>query len=517
MTDTASEGELDITVVLGLRAHSDNPWVLPRLRLWAAHYRPRPSVIVVDMGSPGPYAEQVDAICREEGFRRIRIDDDGLYSQSIARNAGAMAAPTDLIFFCDVDCIGERDLFLRLRDHAEALDLRRCFDQLVVLPAYHLEAEASQAILNVPAKRRSEHLSRAFVDALHAPRGDVAELVDPFSNIFLCHRDFFSLTGGYDPSFRGHGSEDFELMIRSALHSGHLPIPERLAEDLRGPTDPGFWGVRPYEGFRRLGEATALQAELAGLRVAHLHHDRARQKDAWYRENDWKRDRFTPRVERARSGWTGLLRSDGLERTSRRVALVRADWHASVLLALRLDGVGLEVVAPETLDRAPEEILSDTDCGELVYVAAGSADRGGPLALAAKARGWKVHRVCRGQSEQLWHLHDVDRPPSRFIGARSEGFRIERFGGSHPREFVRALETRPLTPTSFAAARIGQAIRGGEGVTEVLPEELWRWLPRRLREESTARRRLRKLRKLLRDPRKFLEDSRLVERARGKR
>jgi len=497
--------EPGLTVVLGLRPHEGNPWVLPRLRKWAEHYNPRPPVIVADMGSPEPQAGQVKRICEEQGFRRLRIDDDGIYSQSVARNAGAQAADTELIFFCDVDCIGPSDLFARLAAHAEAIALPRCFDQLVVLPAYHLEREASEAIASASPAERSATLTRAFVDAVHAPRGTVAELVDPFSNIFLCHRDFFSMVGGYDPAFRGHGSEDFELMIRAALHGGHLPIPDRLADDLRGPTDPGFWGVRPFEGFRRLGEATALQAELAGLRVAHLHHDRARHQDAWYRENDWRRDRFTPRVQRALSGWTGLLESDGLERRVRRLALVREDWQASVLLALRLDGVGLDVVTNALPSGSAER--------SLVYVAGTHADDGGPLVAEARERGWTVEAIHRGADDELWHLHGRDQPASRFIGSRAEGFRVIEHRG---RALERAIEQRPLTASSYAAARLGVAVRGGNAVTEALPPEITRFLPRHLREQSLARKGLRKLRKLLRDPRQFVKDSRLAELPWGK-
>lgn len=501
MTETA---DLGLTVVLGLRAHGANPWVLPRLQQWAAHYDPRPSVIVADMGSTEPFATRVASICESQGFERVRIEDEGIYSQSVARNAGALAASTDLVFFCDVDCIGPRDLFARLMEHAKAIDLYRCFDQLVVLPAYHLEREASEAIVAAGDDQRHETLARTLVDAVYAPRGTVAELIDPFSNLLLCHRAFFDLAGGYDPAFRGHGSEDFEFMIRCGLHGGHLPLPARLPEDLRGPTDPLFWGIRPYEGFRRLGEATAVRAELAGLRMAHLWHPRSRTRDAWYEANDWGRDRFDSVMARDLEGWTGLLQSDGLERVYVATALVREDWQASVLLPLRWRDIGLQVVQNDHRSPGAVEAL---DAGPLHFIVSQPGDEGGPLVARARSAGREVVPIERGSTDLEWRLDGPDSPPTRFVGSRERGFRVVQHPSQPNREFLRALLERPLSPTSYAAARLGLAIRSTGGASERIPPELRKWLPRSVREESRPKRAMRKLRKLLRDPRAFVTDS----------
>lgn len=496
----SSSSETRMSVVLGIRAHAGNPWLLPRLGQWSAHYDPCPEIIVADMGSSGSHGREVQAICEREGYRHLRIEDDGTYSQSIARNAGALAANTDLVFFCDVDCIGPSDLFARLARHAEAIDLCRCFDQLVVLPVYHLESEASESLASAPASNRSALLERYFVDAVHAPRGSVAELVDPFSNVLLCHVDFFRLVGGYDRSFRGHGSEDFELMIRCALHSGHLPLPGRISEDLRGPTDPGFWGIRPYEGFRRLGEATATQAELAGIRMAHLAHPRVRGGDSWYDANDWRRERFAQKMQRNLRGWAGLLQSDGFDAARRASVVVREDWEASVLLPLRWRGLTLELVEAGTETTHPDQ-------RPLYFVQTHAADRGGPIVERARDAGQTIIRVERGTSDLLWHLDGPSEPPTRYIGSRADGFRVVSHPEASDRDFERAQIERPLSRTSYAAARVGVAVHSSDGVQEVIPTELEHWLPRSVREEPPTKRAWRKLRKLLRDPKAFLQDS----------
>jgi predicted glycosyltransferase involved in capsule biosynthesis len=499
----------DVTVVMGLRAHQANPWVLPRLRAWADHYDPRPRVLVVDLGSTAAFAKAIRDTCRFARLELVRSDDAGVYSQAIARNIGAARVETPLVFFTDVDCIGPRDFFRRLVAHANALGLASCFDQPIILPAYHLESEASASVLAArDAGARDERLARAFVDAVFDARGATAEYVDPFSNMFLCHRDFFSLVGGYDHGFRGHGSEDFELMLRMCLHSGQLPIPERPASDLRGPTDPGFWGIKPYEGFRRLGEAAAFQSELAGLRVAHLHHDRSRG-DRWYDENDWERQRFEPAVREDMDGWTRLLARDFLPRQKHTLGLVRAPWEASLMLALRLDShrvIPVECSGDRVTTARAE--LERESFDHLVFV--DDAD-GDALEVLCRQRGVVPIRLRCGSREGSWFFDGLTDEPSRFLGDRVGGYRVEELAGSRHVRYERALQRRPMDLTSYAAARLGTAIAVSPGgLVEMLPESLRRWVPRSVREEPPHLRALRKARKLLVDPGRFFADSRVA-------
>ena len=52
-----------------------------------------------------------------------------------------------------------------------------------------------------------------------------------------------------------------------------------------------FFAARPYSGFRRLFELMSQPSEGLGLKVFHLYHHREQGHD-WYRNNDWKREKF---------------------------------------------------------------------------------------------------------------------------------------------------------------------------------------------------------------------------------
>lgn len=333
----------DITLVISVRAHDANPWLLPRLSMLAGHYDPMPTVVVSDLGSRGALRHELAQCCAEHGFHYTRIDDDDVYSAAIGRNRGAEAASSDLLFFSDVDCFGESDLFARLAKHANDIQLGECFDQLVVLPAYHLTHEATKAVLAVGRGKRGAFLARAMAAAVFGARNHIVEYVDPFSNFLLCRRDFFSFVGGYNESFRGHGSEDFEFLLRCADETRQLPLPKRPARDRFSPIRNGFFsGKKPYAGFRRLGELMAYPAEAAGLRIAHLHHERSMLTDSWYTERDVRRARLRReallylREEGVALGYDWLRRDK-----SALVVLGRGRAARDLVLPLRLCGYRL--------------------------------------------------------------------------------------------------------------------------------------------------------------------------------
>src|SRR5690606_31476044 len=103
-------------------------------------------------------------------------------------------------------------------------------------------------------------------------------------------RDLFSLIGGYDERFRGHGSEDFEFLTRLAIYGKHLPMPCDWRRDCYGPLKDEFYRQKDYVGFRRLFEAMSYPAEAFGQRVFHMWHPR--DGEGWTKDNDWKRTRL---------------------------------------------------------------------------------------------------------------------------------------------------------------------------------------------------------------------------------
>lgn len=353
----------DITLVISVRAQSSNPWLLPRLRMLAGHYEPMPAIVISDVGSPGTFRGELEQCCADSGFEYVRVDDENVFSAAVGRNRGAEAAASELLFFSDVDCFGERDLFARLAKHANDMRLGECFDQVVVLPAYHLTHEVTDIVTAADPSERGDLLAQAMVAAVFGARNDVVDYVDPFSNFLLCRRDFFSFVGGYNETFRGHGSEDFEFLLRCAAEGRQLPLPRAPARDRFSPARNAFFsGRKPYVGFRRLGELMAYPAEAAGLRIAHLHHERSTTKDSWYAEHDVRRARLKRETIPYLRDDGAALRYDWLEREkSALVVLARGRAARDLVMPMRMCGYRLtpwvveELAAVDAIERALDE------------------------------------------------------------------------------------------------------------------------------------------------------------------
>ena len=339
----------DVTAIIGLRAHQDNPWVVERLRMLAGYYDPQPHILVADFGSHGEWQKQLAEICSEANLSYHHVDDQDTFSAACARNLGAAQATTELLFFMDIDCFGEQDLFKRMVALANAINLGGCFDQIINVPLYHLTESTSEQFQEVAKSERSGFLAGALAQASFARPGRIVDYVDPCSNMFLCHRMFFELTGGFNESFRGHGSEDFEFLLRFAVLSQQFPLPSDLGEDHFGPFSEAFFKHRPYKGFRRLFEVMAFQAETAGLRLAHLDHPRPRNTD-WHRKNDRDRSRFARQTEGYLSTPYSMLHCDWINRPRRAHTTHREVDALGQLLPLRLAGYhvdGDDLVGPE--------------------------------------------------------------------------------------------------------------------------------------------------------------------------
>lgn len=305
----------DITMVFCVRLHEGNPWIAARLDMMARYYDPCPPIVVVDFGSEATQAGAIATICRQHGYQYHFVDDQGVFSLSLARNIGASLCETDFVYFCDPDFISERDLFRRLAETATALDMRNVIDVMLNPPAFHLgAAETAQfEARNSPEEQSSLLRKLGFVLNYSAVSKEEEQYVAPYSNVFLIGRKMFSLVGGYDTSFRGHGSEDFEFLLRFCIHAGTLPLPQDPEKNLFGPIDASFYQAKSYAGFRRLFELLSQPTEGLGIKAFHLHHPRAREQE-WYTSGDKKRRQFRSATKKYLRQQHQLLAVDHIDR-----------------------------------------------------------------------------------------------------------------------------------------------------------------------------------------------------------
>ncbi|WP_373414622.1 glycosyltransferase [Ensifer aridi] len=423
----------DITMVLCVRLHNGNPWIADRIDRMATYYSPCPPIVIVDFGSEHDKAKVLSEICERNGFGFHHVADYGVFSLATARNVAFEKTCTDFVFFCDPDFVSERSLFATLAATATDLNMREVIDIMLNPPAFHLSASKTEAFerLATPEAQSSFIRRASFGSNYEAVGEEEGEFVAPYSNVFLINRKMFSLVGGYDSNFRGHGSEDFEFLLRFAVHSSHLPLPKDPQEDRFAPLKSEFFKARPYVGFRRLLELMSQPTEGLGIKVFHLHHYREKAND-WYGNNDWKRARFREATDKFLYSHHELLSIDYLTRSKKIACFCKNPDTWGYFLPLRL--AGYEIVP--VFDDAPPTIAAITNAlveGEIEdvaifnpYMKSHSAFR--TVVILAREMSRKVIVIERGALPgTIYYDDDVC---YNLASYGEEAFEQERFSGA---------------------------------------------------------------------------------------
>lgn len=286
----------DITVCLGIRVSEVTPWILERLKFTLAYYTPAPKFLIVDLGSEPEFAQKIESACQQyTNVKYLYVDDKDTFASGKARNIAGRAAETPYIFFSDADFVYERSIFQRLADLADDLEMSVSIRRMLFMPIYHVAKEATEEFEELATFEEKHQFIQnlSFLGQQTSFKG-LFEFVAPYSNAFLIHKDFFDLSGGYCDEFRGHGSEDFEYLIRLGLLSTNTPIPSSFDKDFYGPLKDSFFGNRDYSGFRRYLEVLTAPGESFGLKTFHMWHEKPATKGYWTAQNDWKKRALQP-------------------------------------------------------------------------------------------------------------------------------------------------------------------------------------------------------------------------------
>ncbi|MDN2656482.1 hypothetical protein OW493_08475 [Cobetia sp. 14N.309.X.WAT.E.A4] len=349
----------DITMVICIRLHGQNPWVLDRLKLAANYYNPAPRILIVDFGSESEYQAQIKSVCNENDVDYFYVDDKGVYSAAVAHNRGFEKVSTDLVLFSDIDFVFKSTMFGELAETAISLEMNKKIDTFINFTAYHLNKNTSEEYSEFEKKiDKDRFLTKVSYQATLEKNGNSVEFIAPYSNVYLMNVKLYSLIGGYHESFRGHGSEDFEFFIRLAYYTKLQPIPEEIEKDKYGPTKRDFLWVKQYRGFRRLNEALALPSELMGFKVFHLWHPTKSEND-WRSHNDWRRERMTSIVNSYKDKKNKILNIDFINRNKNALCICKHEEHYGYFSPLRIAGYKLDVIydgSPKSLDYIKEKI-----------------------------------------------------------------------------------------------------------------------------------------------------------------
>lgn len=327
----------DITLCYAIRSSEITPWIIKRLEFALTFYSPMPNILVVDFGSEEPFKDKIKNTCLKNNANHIYVNDNGVFSLSKARNIAFKKTQTEFVFFADIDFVYESDIFYKLAKIAERLNLKKNPKKVITMPIFHIgkeETEAFESAKSIDEKDRI--IAKWSFDGLVTEFGKKFEFIAPYSNSFFMHKSMFDMAGGYCDEFRGHGSEDFDFMIRLAKLATNIPSPKGLDKDFYGPLKSSFWGKKDYIGFRRYLEALAMPSESLGLKAFHLWHEKPSAKGYWTQSNDWKRERFNNVLSRYSEHDSKLLNVDYLRRDKKALCIFSDKEQWGYFLPLRM-------------------------------------------------------------------------------------------------------------------------------------------------------------------------------------
>jgi predicted glycosyltransferase involved in capsule biosynthesis len=357
---TKSYSEKDITYVLTVRLSEVTPWILERIEFCLNFYHPAPQVLLLDFGSKDEYSTLIQHACQAAGARYIKINDDQTFSAAKAKNLAFQYIDTDLMLLSDIDCVFDQDIFKHLAKDATLLEFDLNPRRYITFPVTHLAKNISETFSQLSTEEKVKSLRQFDYYSHQAEFKKDIEFIAPYSNILFMHKKLYDMSGGYCDIFRGHGSEDFEYLIRLGYLTSDLPKPRNLNRDFYGPLKDSFWQANSYEGFRKYLEALTFSSENLGYKTYHLWHPKPSEQGYWTQKNDWKRERFNQILGLYQNKEEKILELDYHPREKTALCLMNDADQWGYFLPLRLLGYHLDIASrnePNEIHSAYKKII----------------------------------------------------------------------------------------------------------------------------------------------------------------
>ncbi len=231
-------------------------------------------ILVVDYGTSEERRHEIaDVSGRYNHLDVFRVDERGTFSIGRARDIGVQRARTPVVMFHDVDFLCTAATYRRIHERARARNLDATVYDFFCVPTLYLTHAGTEAYLEsrengicADTMAHGWYMRGESKNFEHCAMGSSALVINRYGYLAL---------GGHDPSFVGHGAEDFELYHRLAAFAPRAPRPEQYYENITDTT-AGYKGFRAY--FALLG----LDMWMAGICTMHLHHPRREATDESY-------------------------------------------------------------------------------------------------------------------------------------------------------------------------------------------------------------------------------------------
>lgn len=289
-----------LSIIIPFGTSLERPFIKERVELKAKELvsDERVEYIFVEGYSSHAYGE-LEALIKERGHVYLKDEaqiKERKFSQGQCRNLGARYASSSVMMSLDVDYIITDETLVKILNLIETKGIASNPNAFFVLPCVFLNELGTDLVQSEGLKR----LEGLFKDDLITGKREFVKFFMRASSSVVMNRFKFLELGGYDESFVGWGSEDFDFLARLLRTSASFEaLPKELdffAKD---------WEFDEFKGFRAWFSLVAAQALLHSLFIFHLWHPEPFNRLSYYANRHINAAKFNKTLKKYKNIFDG--------------------------------------------------------------------------------------------------------------------------------------------------------------------------------------------------------------------
>ncbi len=241
----------------------------------------------------------------QNGHRYYKDEKQTAFNLGECRNIGVINSYAQVFIFLDVDYYISRETLKKLLQLIEVKQIAEHPNNFLVMPCVFL-TEFGTGYIQSQSESKWDILIQ--YDIISESKNIAKSLAIGSSSIVMNKHKYMEM-GGNDPSFCGHGYEDFDFMYRLIVSTKAITeFPQSLSYDARS------WNFTTYKGFRALFSVPGFEAIPYGLYLYHFDHPRP-NNDGYLDNMKTNHNRFYSRLNQYHimpDGPDPILYSQGL-------------------------------------------------------------------------------------------------------------------------------------------------------------------------------------------------------------
>ena len=258
---------IELSIIIPIRCTMGREYIIDRLEYFglSISFDKRIEVIVVDSGSDPVYRTKIKRICKRYNFKCFYVKSENqVFSPGQARDYGASVSCGKYLVFQDIDLFPSPTFYDDIMMECQVNRMNVVENDFFVIPCLYITENGTKEFLLDDPNVRHKFIYHKYIF------GDKenCHFMAPFSSCIVVKRNYFLSTGGHDPSFSGHGYEDFDLGYRLSMRRNKFNPP------IDRHTDYGKYDLTKYSGLRAMLAVHGLATLAKGLFIVHLWHPR---------------------------------------------------------------------------------------------------------------------------------------------------------------------------------------------------------------------------------------------------